>query len=105
MSNIQQDKLLEIIYLQIKQLFAEAEKYDWSMRDFALKVWLGTILESIPEMTLSSILLEKALNISAVETYKLIDELVEESKTQKEEEVERAIKLLVDGLVVIGAKD
>lgn len=105
MCKIQQNKLIEIIYLQIKQLFAEAEKYDWSMQDFAGRIWLGTIKQSIPEVTLCSILFEKALNISAVETYKLIDELVEESKTQKEEGVERAIKLLVDGLVVIGAKD
>ncbi|MEG4500644.1 hypothetical protein QUB05_26350 [Microcoleus sp. F10-C6] len=99
--NMKEEKAFLLVRRQIQGLFREAEIQNWSFQDFAVKVWLGTILGLIPEKTLASILVEKAANIPAAETYKLIDDLAAQSREGKKEAMQRAVKLLLDGLLII----
>lgn len=89
------DKVVEIIRRQVSLLFKEAEKDNLSAEQFAGKMWLATILGSIPEITLMSILFEKATNVTAEETYQMISDLAGRSKLLQVDAVKRAISLIM----------
>ena len=99
-----EDKVVEIIRRQVSLLFKEAEKENLSAEQFAVKIWLGTILESIPEITLVSILFEKATNVTAEETYQMISDLAGRSKLREVDAVKRAISLIMQGLQILDSE-
>lgn len=96
-----QNEAVEIVRRQVKLLFKEGEKEKLSAEQFAVKIWLGVILESIPEITLVSILFEKATNNSPAETYRMIDDLAARSRSYQADAVKYAISLIVQGLKVM----
>jgi len=97
----EEDKMLAIIKRQITQLFQEGERENLTLDEFAIKIWLGTIMERIPEKTLASILFEKAIKVSPEETYQMITDLVSRSKKKEVAAVKRAILLLIEGLQIL----
>ena len=99
------NEAVEIVRRQVKLLFKEAEKEKLSAEQFAVKIWLGTIIGSIPEKTLASILFEKATNVSPEETYQMIDNLVDRSKLREVDAVKRAISLIVQGLKILDTEN
>lgn len=99
-SNCNDNKLFNLVE-EIKALFREAERKNLSPNEFAIRIWLGTILQSRPETTLVSVLFEKAINVSPEETYQMIDDLIYQSKLQKVDAIKRAISLIVEGLKIL----
>ncbi len=99
-----EDKVFEIVRRQVSLLFKEAEKENLSAEQFAVNIWLDTILESIPEITLVSILFEKATNVTAEETYQMISDLAGRSKLLQADATKRAISLIVQGLQLIDSE-
>ncbi|MEG5170817.1 hypothetical protein [Microcoleus sp. B3-D7] len=98
------NKVFEIVRRQITLLFREAEKENLSPDQFAVKIWLGTILGHISEITLVSILFEKATNVSPEETYQMISDLAGRSKLREVDAVKRAISLIIQGLQILDSE-
>ena len=98
-----EDKVFEIVRRQTL-LFKKAKKENLSAEQFAVKIWLSTILESIPEITLVSILFEKATNATAEETYQMISDLAGRSKLLQTDATKRAISLIVQGLQILDSE-
>ncbi|MEG5043459.1 hypothetical protein [Microcoleus sp. B4-C1] len=101
--NMTQNEAVEIVRRQVKLLFKEAEKEKLSAEQFAVKIWLGVILGSIPEITLVSILFEKATNNSPAETYEMIKDLT--ARKNEVDAVKYAISLIVQGLKILDTEN
>ena len=95
------DEIYQILCQPIQTLFKEAEIENLTPNQFAIRIWLGTILQSLPEKTLTSILFEKASGISPAETYQLIDNLTCRSFGGDTTAIKRATTLIIDGLALI----
>lgn len=88
---------------EIKELFAVQQRKNLVAREFAVKIWLGAILNSIPERTLASILFQQTASLTEEESYQLVSDLSKDSLADNKEAIERAVGLIVNGLTVLDA--
>lgn len=92
------DNTIENANKRVQQLIAEAESKKLTVGEFAGKIWLGAIEQNLAELTLASMMIQKASSISHSEACELVQHLRKLTLCGDSEAVTRALSMICDGL-------